>query len=179
MDVTVADYGPAVAAFEAGRDPVAEPFGMHPSFEDRPGVPDRLFAAVSPELGNGLTAAWAELIERSGLAAPEVLHLHHLTPLQEAFSGRFPDTPLVTHLHGTDLKMIDRAERLTRLAEGLGTDLAGMADRAAAGRAPAPAELPEDRARAGGGDPLGAVALRSALARSGCVPPRAAATASS
>ncbi|MBA3263161.1 MAG: glycosyltransferase family 4 protein [Thermoleophilaceae bacterium] len=143
MEVTAADYGPAVAAFEAGRDPVAEPFGMHPSFEDRPDVPDRLFAAVSPELGNGLTAAWAELIERSGLAAPEVLHLHHLTPLQEAFSGRFPDTPLVTHLHGTDLKMIDRAERLTRLAEGLGTDLAAMADRAAAGRAPAPAELPE------------------------------------
>ncbi len=144
IEVTAGDYGPAVAAFEAGRDPIAEPFGMHPSFEDRPGVPDRLFAAVSPELGDGLTAAWARLIERSGLAAPEVLHLHHLTPLQEAFSGQFPDTPLVTHLHGTDLKMIDRAERLTRVAEDLGTDLAGMADRAAAGRAPAPAELPED-----------------------------------
>ncbi|MCA1680025.1 MAG: glycosyltransferase family 4 protein [Actinobacteria bacterium] len=143
IEVTAADYAPAVAAFEAGRDPVAEPFGMHPSFEDRPDVPDRLFAAVSPELGDGLSAAWTELIERSGLAAPEVLHLHHLTPLQEAFSGRFPDTPVVTHLHGTELKMIDRAERLTRLAQGLGTDLAGMADRAAAGRAPAPAELPE------------------------------------
>ena len=49
----------------------------------------------------------------------------------------------MTHLHGTDLKMIDRAERLTRLAENLGTDLAGMADRAAAGRAPKPTELPE------------------------------------
>ena len=61
------DYGPPVAAFEAGRDPVAEPFGMHPSFEDRAGVPDRLFAAVSPELGDGLTAAWAKLLERSGL----------------------------------------------------------------------------------------------------------------
>ena len=114
--VTAGDYGPAVAAYEAGRDPLAEPSDA-PVLRGPPGAPDRLFAAVSPELGDGLSAAWATLVERSGLAAPEVLHLHHLTPLQEALTGRFPDIPLVTHLHGTELKMIDRTERLARLAE--------------------------------------------------------------
>ena len=39
-----------------------------------------------------------------------MLHLHHLSPLQEAFARTAPDTPLVTHLHGTDLKMIDRID---------------------------------------------------------------------
>ena len=42
---------------------------------------------------------------------PEVLHLHHLTPIHEAAARELPDLPVVTHLHGTELKMIDRAQR--------------------------------------------------------------------
>ena len=47
LDVQAVDYGPALEAFEAGRDPIAEPWPMHPSYEERPGVPDRVFGAVS------------------------------------------------------------------------------------------------------------------------------------
>ena len=70
-------------------------------------MPDRVFSQVSPELGDHLVDAWARHV--AGMQ-PEVLHLHHLTPLQEAFARAAPGAPLVTHLHGTDLKMIDRID---------------------------------------------------------------------
>ena len=138
IDVSGVDYGPAVAAFEAGGDPIAEPVPMHPSYEDRPDVPDRLFAAVAPELADHLARAWERPLAGAAAAAPEVAHLHHLTPIHEAAARVLPGLPLVTHLHGTELKMADRIVRLSAIAATLGTDLAGMADRAEAG-APDPA----------------------------------------
>lgn len=107
----VADYGPAMAAAAAGRDPIAEPVPLHPSYEDRPGAADRIFTAVAPELGEHLRAAWEPLLAPPGAPPPDVLHLHHLTPLHAAAAARLPQTPLVTHLHGTEVKMIQRAER--------------------------------------------------------------------
>ena len=50
----------------------------------------------------------------------------------------------MTHLHGTDMKMIDRIDRLEALAELHGTDLAGMADRAEAGDLPPLDAFPEE-----------------------------------
>ena len=138
LDVRALDYRPAVAAHLAGRDPISEPVPMHPSYEDRSRVPDRIFTAVSPELAAHLARAWEPLLDAAAAAA-EFLHLHHLTPLHEAAERRVGHLPLVTHLHGTELKMLDRAERLAAIAGGLGTDLTGMADRAAAGDLP-PAE---------------------------------------
>ena len=112
LDLSVADYRPALRAFEEGRDPISEPMPMHPSYEDREGVPDRLFGAVSPELGEHLAGAWRPLLAAAASEGPEVLHLHHLTPIHEAAARELPQLPVVTHLHGTELKMIDRAERL-------------------------------------------------------------------
>ena len=51
--------------------------------------------------------AWARFL--AGIS-PEVLHLHHLSPLQEAFGRVAPGAPLVTHLHGTEMKMLDRID---------------------------------------------------------------------
>ena len=51
LPVKATDYTPAVAAHAAGRDPMAEPIPIHPSFEDVGDVPDRVFAAVSPSQG--------------------------------------------------------------------------------------------------------------------------------
>jgi glycosyltransferase involved in cell wall biosynthesis len=138
LDVAAVDYGPAIEAFEAGRDSIAEPWPMHPSYEERPGVPDRLFAAVSPELGEHLASAWERLLGDATAASepPDVLHLHHLTPLHEAAGRVLSDVPLVTHLHGTELKMADRILRLSAIAEALGTDLRGMADLADSGDLP-------------------------------------------
>ena len=112
LDLSVADYRPALRAFAEGRDPIAEPVPMHPSYEDRPGIPDRIFTVVSPDLGEHLAEAWRPLLAAAAQQDPELLHLHHLTPIHEAAARELPDLPLVTHLHGTELKMIDRAERL-------------------------------------------------------------------
>jgi len=145
LDVTTADYRAAVQAAGAGLDPMTLAVPMHPSYEDRPGAADRLLASVSPELGEHLASAWEPLI---GAAAadpePEVLHLHHLTPIHEAASRVLPGLPMVTHLHGTELKMIDRAELLRNVAYGLGTDLAGMASAAESGTLPPAEEVPEE-----------------------------------
>ena len=41
----------------------------------------------------------------------DVLHLHHLTPLHEAAARVAPDVPVVGHLHGTELLMLERDRR--------------------------------------------------------------------
>lgn len=137
IDVTTVDYDPAIQAYHEGRDPLAEPVPMHPSFEDQVDVPDRVFAAVSPEVGDHLASAWARIMAERWIVDPPLIHLHHLTPLHEAVQRIWPERPLVTHLHGTEMKMLDRIERLSWLAESLGLDLPGMADRAEAGELPA------------------------------------------
>ncbi|MGI8660591.1 MAG: glycosyltransferase family 4 protein [Thermoleophilaceae bacterium] len=124
----ITDYGAALTAAEQGRDPIAEPVPMHPSYEDRPGAPDRIFAAVSPQLHEHLAAAWSPRLAAAAAGAPpEVVHLHHLTPLHDAAARVLPATPVVTHLHGTELKMIARALALQAIAREHGTDIAGMA----------------------------------------------------
>ncbi len=105
---------------------------MHPSYEDRSGVPDRVFAAVSPALAAHSAEAWAELIRRD-VPPFEMAHLHHLTPIHDAMAAAAPEVPVVTHLHGTELNMLAVAERLARIANRLGATFEEMADRSAAG----------------------------------------------
>jgi glycosyltransferase involved in cell wall biosynthesis len=125
--LTPVPYDAAVRAFEQGRDPHAEPLPMHPSFEDRPGAPDRVFASLAPELGDHLADAWKVVFRRAFADPPGVLHLHHLTPLHEAAAALHPDVPVVTHLHGTEILLLEQIDRLAVIARSLGTDLAGMA----------------------------------------------------
>jgi glycosyltransferase involved in cell wall biosynthesis len=127
--LTPVPYDAAVRAHEEGRDPHLEPVPMHPSFEDRPGAPDRVFASLGPEVGDHLAAAWSDILRRAWPEPPSVLHLHHLTPLHEAAEALFPDVPLVTHLHGTEILLLEQIDRLTAIARAFGTDLAGMARR--------------------------------------------------
>jgi glycosyltransferase involved in cell wall biosynthesis len=108
LPVVAAHFGPAVAAWRRGRDPMTQPVPMHPSYEDRPYAPDRVFASLSPALAEHQVRSWQRVLERARARAPAVLHLHHLTPLHEAATGRFPGTPVVTHLHGTELLMLER-----------------------------------------------------------------------
>jgi glycosyltransferase involved in cell wall biosynthesis len=81
---------------------------MHPSYEDRPDAPDRVFAAVDDAEYERHVVAWAAALERAGAAAADVLHLHHLTPVHEAAARVAPDVPVVAHLHGTELLMLER-----------------------------------------------------------------------
>lgn len=82
--------------------------GLLASYEDRPDAPDRVFAALDDAACERQVAAWARALEEAGAADADVLHLHHLTPLHEAAARVAPDVPVVGHLHGTELLMLER-----------------------------------------------------------------------
>jgi glycosyltransferase involved in cell wall biosynthesis len=52
--------------------------------------------------------AWGREFVRAGADRADVLHLHHLTPLNEAAARTAPQVPVVGHLHGTELLMLER-----------------------------------------------------------------------
>jgi glycosyltransferase involved in cell wall biosynthesis len=81
---------------------------MHPSYEDRPDAPDRVFAALDDDAYEAHVAAWAQALDAAGAATADVLHLHHLTPIHEAALRVAPNVPVVGHLHGTELLMLER-----------------------------------------------------------------------
>jgi glycosyltransferase involved in cell wall biosynthesis len=102
VDVHRLDYSPALAREE----PLAAPVPFPPSFEDRPGAPDRVFAAVDDAAYERLVAAWIDLLARAGAGRADLLHLHHLTPANEAAARAFPSVPVLGQLHGTELTML-------------------------------------------------------------------------
>jgi glycosyltransferase involved in cell wall biosynthesis len=106
IDVVSVDYSPARRL----ADPTAAIVPFQPSYEDRPGAPDRVFAAVDDEAYERLVAAWSEALARAGAASADVLHLHHLTPANEAALQAFPTVPVVGQLHGTELALLRAIE---------------------------------------------------------------------
>jgi glycosyltransferase involved in cell wall biosynthesis len=105
-DVISVDYSPA----QRLADPTAAIVPFQPSYEDRPRAPDRVFAAVDDEAFERLVAAWSEALARAGAASADVLHLHHLTPANEAALRGFPAVPVVGQLHGTELALLRAIE---------------------------------------------------------------------
>ncbi|HEX4036195.1 MAG TPA: glycosyltransferase family 4 protein [Solirubrobacteraceae bacterium] len=81
---------------------------MHPSFEDRAGAPDRVFATLDDLDYERQVRAWCRELRHAGAAGADVLHLHHLTPLNEAAARIAPHVPVVGQLHGTELLMLER-----------------------------------------------------------------------
>src|SRR3954468_10106455 len=71
------------AALQAPDPMLADP-PLHPSYEDRPGAPDRVFCSLDDHVYRHHVDAWAAAMQRAGAAEADVLHLHHLTPLNEA-----------------------------------------------------------------------------------------------
>ena len=127
------DYTPAVAAFEAGGSAVGAPVPMHPSFEDREGAPDVVLSAVDPALGPHLAGVWEQPLAAAGADRAQVLHLHHLTPQHDAARARWPHVPLVAHLHGTEIKLLEAIEARAALAGRCGRTLSEMPEAVAAG----------------------------------------------
>ena len=100
------DFTPALRA----ADPMAPPPGttpMHPSYEDRPGAPDRCFAALGPAALDRQVRAWSAALTAARAERADVLHLHHLTPIDAAAALVAPRVPVVTHLHGTELLLLE------------------------------------------------------------------------
>jgi glycosyltransferase involved in cell wall biosynthesis len=106
LDVTTVDYTPGRYA----PDPLAADPPFQPSFEDRPGAPDRVFAAVGDGPYGRLVEAWEQALGSAGAGRAALLHLHHLTPLNEAVARSFPRVPSLVQLHGTELGMLQEIE---------------------------------------------------------------------
>jgi glycosyltransferase involved in cell wall biosynthesis len=111
IDVREVDFTPALGAADemafAGA-PGSAP--LQPSFEDRPGAGDRVFASLDDAEYERQVAAWTRELRAAGGAEADVLHLHHLTPLHAAAAQAAPDVPVVAHLHGTELLMLEAIE---------------------------------------------------------------------
>jgi glycosyltransferase involved in cell wall biosynthesis len=102
-DLRTVDY---TAARDAP-DPLAADPPFQPSFEDRADAPDRVFAAVPDEAYERLVSTWEDVLREAGASDADVLHLHHLTPMNEAARRAFPDVPVIGHLHGTEVLMLN------------------------------------------------------------------------
>jgi glycosyltransferase involved in cell wall biosynthesis len=108
-DVRRVDFDAALASTTPQRfagQPGSAP--MHPSYEDRAGAPDRVFAVLDDEEYELQVAAWSRELEAAGARDADVLHLHHLSPLNEAAARIAPGVPVVGQLHGTELLMLER-----------------------------------------------------------------------
>jgi glycosyltransferase involved in cell wall biosynthesis len=111
LDLQVVDFSAALR----GPDPMnprdaGHVAPMHPSYEDRPGAPDRVFAALDDLELERQVRAWGRALRDGGALGADVLHLHHLTPINEAAQRLAPSTPVVGQLHGTELLMLERIE---------------------------------------------------------------------
>ena len=95
------------AALDAA-DPLLATPPLPPSYEDRPGAPDRVFAAVDEATFAHLVDVWAQALQEADAAEATLLHLHHLTPLNAAAARVAPHVPVIGHLHGTELLMLER-----------------------------------------------------------------------
>jgi glycosyltransferase involved in cell wall biosynthesis len=102
IDVSAVDYSPALLV----ADPLNAAIPFQPSYEDKPAAPDRVFAAVDDAAYERLVAAWAVALACAGAAESDLLHLHHLTPANEAALRAFPTVPILGHLHGTELAFL-------------------------------------------------------------------------
>jgi glycosyltransferase involved in cell wall biosynthesis len=102
LDVRPLDYTPA----SREPDPLAADPPFQPSYEDRPGAPDRVFARVDDAAFERLASVWEDRLAEAGAGEADVLHLHHLTPINAAAEGSFPGVPRIGHLHGTELLML-------------------------------------------------------------------------
>src|SRR5688572_30257056 len=58
LPVSAADFTPALDAWRRGEDPLDQPVPLHASYEDKPDAPDRILAAVSPELAVRHVDSW-------------------------------------------------------------------------------------------------------------------------
>src|SRR3984957_17251171 len=83
---------------------------MHPSYEDRPGAPDRCFALVDDAEYGEHVAGWERALIDAEAGSFDVLLLNHLTPLNEAAARGAPGIPMVGYLHGTELMFLEQID---------------------------------------------------------------------
>ena len=81
---------------------------IHASYEDRPGAEDPVFAGLDDEAFELQVGAWERALADAGAEQADMLYLHHLTPINEAAARAYPDLPVLGHIHGSELLMLER-----------------------------------------------------------------------
>lgn len=109
LDLRAVDFTPALQSGDPLRfEGPAGTAPMHGSYEDRPGAEDPVLAGLDDEAFELQDEAWTRELRLAGAADADLLYLHHLTPLSEAAARAFPATPVLGHVHGTELLMLER-----------------------------------------------------------------------
>ena len=117
IPLTVVDYTNAWRGFEQGEDPLSDEWKVpfHPSYEDKPGVPDRVFYKLTDAEYAALLRCWTGVFEDvKEHFHPDLLHLHHLTHAHVAAAQLFPSVPKLTQLHGTEIKMLEHLDESSK-----------------------------------------------------------------
>ncbi len=112
LDLRTVDFTPALRS----GDPLHYRGGpgtapIHGSFEQRPGAEDPVLASLDDGELELQVDAWADALERAAAPGVDVLLLHHLTPLNEAAARVLPEVPVIGHVHGTELLMLEAIEQ--------------------------------------------------------------------
>jgi glycosyltransferase involved in cell wall biosynthesis len=159
LDLRTVDFTPAIRSadplrYEGG--PWTAP--IHGSYEDRPGAVDPVLASLGEAELELQVQAWADAFGRAAGDGVDVLYLHHLTPLNEAAARALPRVPVIGHVHGTELLMLEQIERGAPAAWAQAEEWAQrlrhwasrcrrivVNDRGGLGRAAALLGLPEER----------------------------------
>ena len=109
LGVRPVDFTPALrSAYPLRFSGPAGTAPMHGSYEDRPGAEDPVLAGVDDEAFELQVDAWTREMHAAGAGEADVLYLHHLTPLNEAAARDFGGIPVLGHVHGTELLMLEQ-----------------------------------------------------------------------
>jgi glycosyltransferase involved in cell wall biosynthesis len=112
LDLRAVDFTPAIRS----ADPLRYEGGhwtapMHGSYEDRPGAVDPVLATLDDSELELQVRAWGDALTRAAEGGVDLLYLHHLTPLNEAAARVLPQVPVIGHVHGTELLMLEEIEQ--------------------------------------------------------------------
>ncbi len=109
LDLRAVDFTPALRTEDPLR--LEGPAGtapIHGSYEDRAGAEDPVLAALDEGAFELQVLAWTRELRRADAESVDLLYLHHLTPLNEAAARAFPEIPVIGHVHGTELLMLEQ-----------------------------------------------------------------------
>lgn len=109
LDVRPIDLTHAIEA----EDPLRADPPVPPLLTARPGRRPLLVEVDDASFEHHVRSAIG-VFAAAGAADADVLHLHHLTPFNEAVRRAFPEVPVVGHLHGSELLLLEEMERRGR-----------------------------------------------------------------
>jgi glycosyltransferase involved in cell wall biosynthesis len=111
LDLRPVDFAPSLADADPLRfegAPGSAP--IQGSYEHRRDAEDPVLASIDDAAFEVQVEAWARELDLAGAATADLLYLHHLTPVNEAAARAFPEVPVLGHVHGTELLMLERID---------------------------------------------------------------------